>query len=949
MTPERWHRIEELFEASARLAPGERTAFLDEACGSDEELRQEVESLLVHSDLAQSFIEDRALNIAAEMLVRKHPDLVGQTIGPYRVIAHAGAGGMGDVYRAEDTRLHRSVAIKVLAARTNDVDLKRRFEREARAIAALSHPHICTLYDVGQQDGIDYLVMEYLEGQTLADRLEKGPLPLDEALRHAAEILDALDAAHRHGVIHRDLKPANVMLTTNGVKLLDFGIAQLQQSLQSEHEPALSTKLTMEGTILGTPQYMAPEQLHGKTSDARADIFAFGAVLYEMVTGKKAFQGDTKAGLIASVLERNPVPAVELRPSIPRSLDRLIQVCLAKDPDARWQTARDLKRELAAADSTATSVVGPRPDSGTRGRIAILVILLGAVLATAAVYLRSPSPAARDVRFEIAVPEMPGPHDIVLSPDGRYVTYAAAAGKGKTALWLRAINSVEVRMLPGTEGGGEPFWSPDSKFIAFGQQIGAEHKLKKIDINGGPAQTITDLGSSPTCCGSWNRDGIIVFSHQNSLRRVSASGGEATNIAELDRSLEEQFHAKPQFLPDGRHFLYLAWSPRPENRAIYIGSLDSRTRTRLMTTESNAMYAPPGFILFLRERTLMARPFDADSLEFTGEAVPLAKNIVLNAVGALGAFAASDEGTLIFRSEAADTGSRRFIWMDRLGRQGTPIGAPTSATRLSLSPDAMQVAFAEAGPGGVWIHDFDRNLRTRLATGYGINPIWSADGSRLIFGLGPTTLVSSVYEKPSNGGGSERLLLQQEPGMIVFPLDASADGRFLILGKIMPGNIRDIWVLPLNRGTKPFPYLVTPFQKPQATLSPDGRWLAYVSGESGAYQVIVQPFPDPSGGKWQISPEGGICPQWRRHGGELFYLDAKGRIVAATVKTGRSFGVEKTAALFETRIGFPSVSVYPSPCPYDVTADGQRFLISEPLGMPSPITVVLNWDAALKP
>jgi serine/threonine protein kinase len=443
------------------LRPTSVKAFLSDACGSDDELCQEVESLLVHSDLAQSFIEDPALNIAAEMLVRKHSDLVGQTMGPYRVGARAGAGGMGDVYRAEDTRLHRTVAIKVLAARTNDVDLKRRFEREARAIAALSHPHICTLYDVGQQDGIDYLVMEYLEGQTLAERLEKGPLPLDEAMRHAAEILGALDAAHQHGVIHRDLKPANVMLTSNGVKLLDFGIAQLQQSLQPEHEPALSTKLTMDGTILGTPQYMAPEQLHGKTSDARTDIFAFGAVLYEMVTGKKAFEGDTKAGLIASVLERNPVPVTQLRSAIPQALDRLIQVCLAKDPDARWQTVRDLKRELAAI------AVSPILKRRSRSPIGMLIILLGAALAMAGVYLRSPSPVARDVRFEIAVPEMSSPHDIVLSPDGRYVAYAAAAGKGKTGLWVRAINSVEVRMLRGTEGAGESFWSPDSKVPCF--------------------------------------------------------------------------------------------------------------------------------------------------------------------------------------------------------------------------------------------------------------------------------------------------------------------------------------------------------------------------------------------------------------------------------------------------------------------------------------------------
>ena len=391
-------------------------------------------------------------------------NLAGQMIGPYRVIARVGSGGMGDVYRAEDTRLHRTVAIKILTSDTSDAGSKRRFEREARAIAALNHPHICTLYDVGRQDEVDYLVMEYLEGETLCDRLERGRLTLDQAMEYGVEILEALDAAHRHGVFHRDLKPANIMVTRNGVKLLDFGIARLRLPFQGsrEGETDASTKLTVEGAIVGTPQYMAPEQLHGKDSDARTDIFAFGLVLYEMVTGKKAFEGETLAGLIASILERDPVPLVELQPSVTRELDRLIQTCIAKDPDERWQTARDLKRELAAQqggrslDSTAASTaVAPGRNRPTWILSAVLAVAVIALIAAA--YFRSSAPTARDVRFEIAVPEMPSPYDLALSPDGRYVAYAALAGKGKTALWVRAINSLEVRMLPGTEGAGEPF------------------------------------------------------------------------------------------------------------------------------------------------------------------------------------------------------------------------------------------------------------------------------------------------------------------------------------------------------------------------------------------------------------------------------------------------------------------------------------------------------------
>jgi Tol biopolymer transport system component len=614
--------------------------------------------------------------------------------------------------------------------------------------------------------------------------------------------------------------------------------------------------------------------------------------------------------------------------------------------------AVDLRRLARTTELISASPEYPRRrDRHAWIASSVLAVALVASLIAAILYFRSPPPAATDARFELAVPEMPSPYDIALSPDGRNVAYVAASGKGRAALWVRPINSLDARMLPGTEGAGEPFWSADSEFIAFASGTGSEHQLKKVGAHGGAVQTITDLGSAGICCGSWNRDGIIVFSHRGVLHRVSGSGGEAVNISELDRSREEVFHARPQFLPSGRHFLYMAWSGKPENRSIYIGSLDSKIKTRLMTTESNAVYAPPGFILFLKERALMARPFDADRMEFTGQAVPLAKSILLNAQGGIGAFAASDNGTLIYRSEPADKPSRRFLWLDRLGRPGGSIGTNSNVTTLTLSPDGNKVAFAagEAGVGDIWVYDLHRDLRTRLTTGFSVRPIWSPDGSRLIFGFG-TSEGRSLYERSSNGAVPERLLLPNEPGkaLALIPLDWSLDGKLLVFAQIPVTGIRDLWVMPLSGGGKPFPYLLTPFDEPQAVFSPDTRWLAYVSGESGAYEVVVQPFPDSSRGKWQISTEGGVCPQWSRDGSEIYYIDSNGRIIAVAVKTDQTFEVGKATTLFETRLGFPALSNTSLPsCPYDVTADGQRFLISEPLGNPSPITVILNWSSGL--
>jgi len=558
---------------------------------------------------------------------------------------------------------------------------------------------------------------------------------------------------------------------------------------------------------------------------------------------------------------------------------------------------------------------------------------------------------------------------MAISPDGRSVAYVAPSDNGVAMLWVRPLNSLDARMLPGTNGAQSPDWSADGRFIAFAAP--GEAKLKKIEVAGGPAQTLADLRGGYTRA-TWNREGIILFgAASGGIRRVSASGGEAPAITELDVSLGEVGHNTPWFLPDGRHFLYTAWSSQPENRAIYVGSLDSKARKRLMTAESKALYAPPGFLLFLRSQTLMARPFDADRLEFTGEAVPVAEEVAYNPQLGQSAFYASNEGTLIYRkgSVVQGQGTRQWLWMDRTGKTSGTIHLPLNVNAdLRLSPDGKQVACFEGGidafvlGGGsndIWLYDLDRNLSTRLTTDAAPDgfPVWSPDGTRLVFSSRRGNAATALYEKPSNAAVPEQIVFQPESGTAVFAGDWSLDGRFVVFEKVMPsgtGRRRDLWMLPMSGERKPSAYLATPFDEGQPVLSPNGKWLAYVSNEARTYQVVVQPFPDPSSGKWQISTDGGVYPRWRRDGRELYYLDRQRRIVAVSVTEEGGFKIGKTTPLFETALPFPDGP--PTFVPYDVSADGQRFLISvrqdqlppATNSTPTPITVVLNWTAALK-
>ncbi len=882
----------------------------------------------------------------------------GKRLGPYEVLSPAGAGGMGEVYRARDTRLDRTVAIKVLPAHlAENPDLRQRFEREARAVSSLNHPNICLLFDIGHQDGIDFLVMEYLEGETLAARLEKGALPPDQVLRNAVQIADALDKAHRQGVIHRDLKPGNIMLTKSGVKLLDFGLAKALPTAgigDFSQSPTQSRPLTAEGTIVGTFQYMAPEQLEGKEVDARSDIFAFGAVLYEMATGRKAFEGKSQASLIAAIVSSDPPPISTLQPMTPPALDRVVRTCLAKDPDERWQTAHDVMLELKWIAEAGSQAGVPAPLVARRksrerfawvtaGILAALTVTLGVA------YFRLALTEVRAVRSYILPPEKssfttigPGAGPVVVSPDGRRIVFSAQAG-GKYQLWIRPLNSLTAQPLAGTENAIFPFWSADSRYVGFF----AGGSLKKIDATGGPP---ISLCNAPTARGgTWSREDVIVFAPETSggLYRVSASGGAATPLTKPDTSKRENTHRWPSFLPDGRHFLYLVQGSTGEGRTynIYISSLDGKENNLVLRAGSNAVYAS-GHLLFVRESSLMAQPFDVKGRQVRGDAVPIAEQVQFDGTVFRGTFSVSENGVLAYQSGGALGGSQ-ILWFDRGGKQIGSVGEPAVQFSVRLSPDGQRVATEILDPKGanadIWIYELKRGLRTRLTFDPAVDriPIWAPDGSRVVFASGRKGSFD-LYGKAASGAGSDELLL--ESNLIKSPSDWSRDGRFIAYTSAGdPKTKLDIWVLPLFGDRKPFVFLQTEFNESGGQFSPDGRWMAYTSDESGRDEVYVAPFPGP-GGKWQVSTAGGTRSKWGRDGKELFYLASDNKLMAAEVKTkGPSFEVGNVRLLFET---------HPPPLGpvYDVSTDGRRFLVNTVASQQasSPITLVTNWTADLK-
>ena len=889
----------------------------------------------------------------------------GARLGPYEIVAPLGAGGMGEVYKARDTRLDRTVAIKILPAGVADDPQRReRFRREARAISSLTHAHICTLHDIGEQDGVEFLVMEYLAGETLAHRLLRGALPLEDVLRIAVQLADALDAAHRAGLTHRDLKPANVMLTASGAKVLDFGLAKWHGSASDDVLPlSLATApptLTQAGAVVGTIQYMAPEQLEGKPADGRSDLFALGAIIYEMTTGRKAFEGTSSATVMAAILSSAPPPLATLQQVAPPALGHVVKTCLAKDPDERWQAAGDVARELIWISETISEAAVPAPVKARAKRHNYFWIgataLFGSVAALLGfVRLREAPAKTSPVRLLIAPPEHAAYATFdgiesppVVSPDGRHVAFIAHEIGQANSVWVRSLDALAAHALAGTEEASasspRPFWSPDSRSIGFF----AGGKLKRIDVDGGAPQVLCD---APDGRGAaWSEQGIIVFAPKadGPLYRISASGGAIAPATKL--RADESGHRWPVFLPDGRHFLYLSrTSPDFSKSGTDLASLDSSDVRHVLSVDANALnvaYSNTGHLLFVRGGTLFAQPFDATTFLVTGKPLSVAEQVARD--GGLGAtFSISTNGVLIYRKESAPISSQ-LVWLDRTGRKVGALGVPASQDSVSLSPDGTRVAvrrgLAPAGRDDIWLLNVASGAASRLTFDSGnFAPFWSPDGRLIAFGSqrhAGTQIINGVFRKTSSGSGEVEMLVSGR--FSTNPTDWSRDGRFIIYADQNPATNYDLWALSLAGDRQPILLVQTDGSDASGQVSPDARWLAYTSNVSGREEVYVQAFPT-AHGKWQISTSGGTQPRWHRNGKELFYISADRQFTAVPVKPAvDSFEIGVHEPLF----AYPGSG---EDFTYDVSPDGDRFLVNTVVSDTSqPIVVVLNWRTALE-
>ena len=854
----------------------------------------------------------------------------GGKLGPYEIVASIGKGGMGEVWRARDPRLGRDVAIKVSAAQFTD-----RFEREAKVIASLNHPNVCTLYDVGP----NYLVMELVEGPTLAEQIRQGPIALEEALGLARQIAEALEAAHDKGIVHRDLKPANVKIRHDGsVKVLDFGLAKSVE--QVEVGPDSPTLLSAMGTIIGTAGYMSPEQARGKPVDKRADIWAFGVVLYEMLTGKWLFQGEDLVETLAAVVHKEPDLS-----GVPERVRPLLTRCLVKDPRKRLRDITGMEFLLAEASVlTAPSQARLGKTAWWMGGAAVLAIALAGL---AFVHFRETPPVGQTLRYTVGVPESSRVNSFAVSPDGKMLVIAANVN-GKWQLWLRAMDALQAQPMPSTEGAIYPFWSPDSRYIGFF----ADEKLKKVAANGGPSQALCD---APTARGgTWSRDDVILFSSEGggSIRRVAAAGGASSDVMKDGRH--------PVFFPDGRHFLYTAQSGTSRLfKGVYVGSLDGKENRQILPDGSGAVFAPSplngraGHILFVRENTLMALPFDAADAKVTGEPYPVAGGVSLTTNGSYLPASVSNNGLMLYSSGVSAGGTYQIAWFDRSGKALGPVGAPGGVQDLSISPDEKFVAFRRnAGASSdLWIRDLIRGTEMRFTSDPSVNgiPVWSSKGDRILF-VSTRNGPNNLFQKASSGSGRDELLFSSRAGDK--PTQWSKDGRFIVYEESDPKNKQDIWVLPAEGAAaerKPMPFLRTEFNEEYGQLSPDSHWMAFTSDRSGREEIYVRPFP-PGEGEWAISIAGGSFSRWRADGKELYFVAADGKMMAVAVKATAgakpSFEAGVPVALFDTHMR-SDVAAFQ----YDVTVDGKRFLINTTgtgTVTAPPITVVTNWNTGKK-
>ena len=874
------------------------------------------------------------------------------TLGPYTVLSKIGEGGMGEVWRARDSKLGRDVAIKVLpAAFSADKDRLARFEQEAQSAGALNHPNILVIHHIGTHDSSPYIVSELLEGETLRERMGGNPLPQRKAIDYALQIVHGLAAAHEKKIVHRDLKPDNLFVTKDGrVKILDFGLAKLVGTDGEGLQTDIPTRKvnTDPGTVMGTVGYMSPEQLRGQPADHRSDIFSFGAILYEMLSGRRAFRGQSTADTISAILREDPPDLSDTNKAISPALERVVNHCLEKHPEERFHSARDLAFAIEALSGSAGTTTTLLPALPARKRafttllpwaVAGVALIAAAVLAW--LYFRQPAAIEKPFSFAVSMPkEAIEGTSPAISPDGRTLAFVVAS-EGKRLIYLRPLSQLEAQPLPGTEDAQFPFWSPDSRYIGFF----SNNKLKKIEATGGPPQTLCDAQAGGIG-GTWNSEGVILIGlDTKGINRVPAAGGTPVPVFPLDESRKELVQAWPLFLPDGKHFLYQSWNGRSDTSAIFVAALDGSDRKLLLNADSNPLFASPGYLLFARGSTLLAQSFDARKRELAGEPFPVAEDIGYNTSISYSNASVAVDGTLVYLSGGVPY--RQLTWFDRSGKQLESLGPPGEINDIVLSQDGKRLAMQRAVDGNIdiWLMDLARGVPSRFTFEASTedNPVWSPDGKLIAFSSAAagSDVLFNIYRKPSTGLGNPELLFKSDSGKE--PTDWSSDGRFILFNQYGPSG-SDVWVLPMFGDGKPYALVNSQFEESAAFFSPDGHWFAYTSNETGRPEVYIQTFPQ-TGGKWLVSGGGGGQPHWRADGKELFYVAPDKTLMSVEIKTGSTIEIGAPKPLFITK-----VRSYGAPNRYVVSPDAQRFLVNAPAGdaTAAPITVVVHWANSLK-